>query len=43
MKNEMERILKEWLENPFWREYYEEAPSDRCRELIALEFMRRCV
>ena len=31
--------LKEWLENPFWREYYEGAPSDRCRELIALEFM----
>ena len=39
MKTEMERILKEWLENPFWREYYEGAPSDRCRELIALEFM----
>ena len=27
-----------WLENPFWREYYENAPSEKCRELIALEF-----
>ena len=39
MKTEMERILGKWLRNPSWREYYEEAPSDRCRELIALEFM----
>ena len=39
MKTEKERILEKWLENPSWREYYEEAPSDRCRELIALEFM----
>ena len=39
MKNELSKNLEEWLENPFWREYYEEAPSDRCRELIALDFM----
>ena len=32
-------ILNEWLKNPFWREYYELAPSDKCREMIALEFM----
>ena len=30
--------LEEWLENPHWREYYESAPSDHCRLLIALEF-----
>ena len=32
-------ILKEWLENPSWREYYEKAPSEKCREVIALEFL----
>ncbi len=30
--------ISEWLENPAWREYYEDAPSDRCRKFIALEF-----
>ena len=30
--------IQEWLENPTWRKYYEEAPSDQCREYIALEF-----
>ena len=30
--------LEEWLKNPSWAEYYNGAPSDRCREFIALEF-----
>lgn len=30
--------ISEWLENPYWKKYYEEAPSDACREYIALEF-----
>ena len=30
--------LSEWLENPFWAAYYWNAPSDLCREFIALEF-----
>lgn len=30
--------LEDWLGNPSWRAYYEEAPSGKCRELIALEF-----
>ena len=30
--------IREWLENPYWKKYYEEAPSDQCREYIALEF-----
>ena len=30
--------LEEWLENPYWASYYHGAPSDRCREFIALEF-----
>ena len=30
--------LAEWLENPAWAAYYHGAPSERCREFIALEF-----
>ena len=30
--------LREYLENPYWEAYYRDAPSDRCREFIALEF-----
>ena len=38
MINKYAEILSEWLENPSWREYYEKAPSEKCREVIALEF-----
>ncbi len=38
MKTKKERILEKWLKNPAWREYYEQAPSEKCREFIALEF-----
>ena len=30
--------ISEWLENPHWKKYYEEAPSDSCRQYIALDF-----
>ena len=33
------KVLKEWTKNPYWREYYEKAPSEKCREMILLEFM----
>ena len=37
-----EKMIREnlagWLENPYWAAYYNGAPSDRCREFIALEF-----
>ena len=39
MKEEYMAILNEWLKNPYWREYYEKAPSEQCREVIALEFV----
>ena len=39
MINKYAEILNEWLENPSWREYYEKAPSEKCREVIALEFV----
>ena len=30
--------LKFWMENPYWKEYYEGAPSELCRAFIGLEF-----
>ena len=30
--------ISEWLENPHWKKYYEEAPSGTCRQYIALDF-----
>ncbi len=37
-REDVQENLKEWLENPSWAEYYNSAPTDRCREYIALEF-----
>lgn len=36
--NDVREILDETLENPYWAEYYNDAPNDKCREFIALEF-----
>ena len=37
-RNKIRQNLQEWLKNPSWAEYYNNAPSARCREFIALEF-----
>ncbi len=37
-REEIQENLEEWLENPSWAAYYRDAPSERCREFIALEF-----
>ena len=37
-RNTIQKNLQEWLKNPYWAEYYRSAPSDRCRQFIALEF-----
>lgn len=37
-RDEVRSILEDTLENPYWAAYYHGAPSDRCREFIALEF-----
>ena len=37
-RNTIQKNLQEWLQNPSWAEYYRSAPSDRCRQFIALEF-----
>ncbi len=36
--DDLPKVLEEWLKNPYWAEYYNSAPSDRCRQFIALEF-----
>ena len=37
-RDEVREILEDTLRNPSWAEYYNGAPSDRCREFISLEF-----
>ena len=39
MKEKYEETLREWLKNPYWREYFEKAPSEKCRDVIMLEFL----
>ena len=34
-----DKLVQEWLKNPAWREYYEKAPSEECKEVIRLEFL----
>ena len=34
----MRENLGEWLENPSWAEYWNGAPTERCRAFITLEF-----
>ncbi|MBP5461984.1 MAG: hypothetical protein J6Y20_07655 [Lachnospiraceae bacterium] len=36
--DEVREGLNEWLENPYWADYYNNAPSEKCREYIALDF-----
>ena len=31
--------LTSWLENPYWAAYYREAPSEICRNYIAVQFL----
>ena len=30
--------LDEWLKNPSWKEYYDAAPSQKCRNYIKMDF-----
>jgi len=36
--NKVRENLEEWLENPHWAAYYNDAPSDKLKEYIALDF-----
>ena len=36
--NAVKENLAEWLENPHWAAFYNEAPSDKLKEYIALDF-----
>ena len=33
-----EKALSRFLENPYWREYYETAPSEECKDRIVFTF-----
>ena len=35
---EINKTLEAFLENPYWAEYYNNAPSLKCKEYIKLEF-----
>jgi hypothetical protein len=37
MEQAMQENLKEWLENPYWAAYYNEAPSELCKQYVANE------
>lgn len=32
------KAVERFLENPFWKKYYEDAPSEACKKYIELEF-----
>ena len=34
-----DRLVQEWLKNPSWREYFEKAPSEKCKKVIVLGFV----
>ena len=34
-----EKVLALYLGNPYWKEYYETAPSESCKEYIELSFL----
>lgn len=39
MAGKTETALKKFMENDYWKEYYESAPSEECREYIKREFV----
>lgn len=34
----LEKAVSSFIENPYWKEYLESAPSEQCKEYIMLEF-----
>ena len=36
-RDEIRKNLEDWMGNPFWAEYYNGAPSEKCREFVAME------
>ena len=39
MAEKTEKALEQFLKNDYWKEYYDTAPSDECREYIKREFV----
>ena len=38
MKSSIEIAAATFMRNPYWRRYYETAPSEACREYISMQF-----
>ena len=36
--NKMQEAVAEFTKNPYWQKYYEQAPSEGCKQHIALTF-----
>ena len=36
--NEVMEGLGEWLDNPYWKAFYEEAPTEACKKYVAIYF-----
>ncbi len=34
----MGKDFDSFMKNPFWKKYYEDAPSEACKQYIALQF-----
>ena len=37
-KAEFDETVAHYMENPYWRKYYETAPSEVCKEFVTMEF-----
>ena len=37
-ERKIQKSLKQFMVNPFWKEYYETAPTGTCKRYIELEF-----
>ena len=37
-ERKIQKALKRFCENPYWKEYYETAPTVACKEYIGLKF-----
>ena len=36
--DKMQEAIDEFIKNPYWRDYYEKAPTESCKQRIALTF-----
>lgn len=37
-ESKVQKAVEEFRKNPYWREYYDNAPTENCKRYVALEF-----